>query len=128
MSIGIHRLWKDHFVRSLDPGRGDADGEDGWKILDIAGGTGDIAFRLLEHASKLKNDNRTTVTVADINSDMIAEGRKRALLTPWTTGGRLQFIEANAESMPIIPTNSVDLYTVAFGIRSTSGGVSVRYP
>ena len=118
MSLGIHRVWKDHFVRSLDPGSINADVDKGWKILDIAGGTGDIAFRLLEHASKLKSDYKTSVTVADINGDMLAEGRKRALANPLATADRLEFVEANAESMPMIPDASVDLYTVAFGIRN----------
>lgn len=115
MSLGIHRLWKDYFVRSLGPGSSDGKG---WNILDIAGGTGDIAFRMLDHATNVKGDLNTKVTVADINPDMLAEGRKRALTSPYADTDRLDFVQGNAESMPSIPSDSVDLYTVAFGIRN----------
>lgn len=118
MSLGIHRLWKDYFVRTLDPGSQEGGRGKGWSILDIAGGTGDVAFRILDHATNIHSDHNTKVTVADINPDMLAEGRKRALQTPYANTGRLDFIQANAESMPSIPPNSVDLYTVAFGIRN----------
>lgn len=125
MSLGIHRLWKDYFVRSLNPGsryaaRGTpgSEGEEGWNVLDIAGGTGDIAFRMLDHATDINHDYRTRVTVADINSDMLAEGKKRSLDTPYYNTDRLSFTQQNAQSMPSIPDNSVDLYTVAFGIRN----------
>jgi 2-methoxy-6-polyprenyl-1,4-benzoquinol methylase len=122
MSVGIHRLWKDYFVRNLNPGRNpltaSSSGEEGWNILDIAGGTGDIAFRMLDHASTINNDAHTKVTVADINPDMLAEGRKRALETPYARTPRLKFVEANAEKLDMIPDASIDLYTVAFGIRN----------
>lgn len=122
MSLGIHRLWKDYFVRSLNPGSRlphDIDNNNnGWNILDIAGGTGDIAFRMLDHATNINKDRETRVTVADINSDMLVEGKKRSLETPYYKSERLTFIQANAESMPSIPDDSVDLYTVAFGIRN----------
>jgi 2-methoxy-6-polyprenyl-1,4-benzoquinol methylase len=136
MSLGIHRLWKDHFVRNLNPGRNPltapptselSDGNKGWNILDIAGGTGDIAFRMLDHASTINNDAFTRVTVADINPDMLAEGKKRALQTPYARSPRLSFVEANAENLHMIPDNSVDLYTVAFGIRNfTHKDVALR--
>ena len=119
MSLGVHRLWKDHFVRSLNPGSrtDNLDGQ-GWKILDIAGGTGDIAFRMLDHATSINNDHQTRVTISDINPEMFAEGKKRALGTPYMSAGRLDFLEANAEKLPMIENNSIDLYTVAFGIRN----------
>jgi 2-methoxy-6-polyprenyl-1,4-benzoquinol methylase len=133
MSLGIHRLWKDHFVRSLDPGINpiifppsatESNSEsspiapNGISILDVAGGTGDIAFRMLDYCSKIHNDNSTKVTVADINPEMLAEGRKRALQTPYSRNERLNFVEVNAEDLSAIPSNSVDLCTVAFGIRN----------
>ncbi|KAI9758050.1 MAG: 2-hexaprenyl-6-methoxy-1,4-benzoquinone methyltransferase [Lichina confinis] len=140
MSLGIHRLWKDYFVRSLDPGvrlidaptpsnspSSSIDGSPttqdatrkGWKILDVAGGTGDIAFRLLDHATLIHGDRHSHVTVADINPDMLAEGRKRTTAEPraWDTS-RIDFVEANAETMQFIQDESIDLYTVAFGIRN----------
>ena len=118
MSLGIHRLWKDHFVRSLSPGTSDPSRNDGWKILDIAGGTGDIAFRMLDYATDIKGDSKTTVTVADINANMLAEGRKRGASSRYAETGRLEFIEANAEKLDMVEDGSIDLYTVAFGIRN----------
>jgi len=120
MSLGIHRLWKDRFVRSLNPGTdpSSTSPQQGWTILDIAGGTGDIALRMLDHATLINHDAHTHVTVADINAAMLSEGRKRSLATPYARSDRLRFLEANAESLPTIPTGSVDLYTVAFGIRN----------
>lgn len=124
MSLGVHRLWKDHFVRSLNPGSAlpsrdpDTPGKPGWNILDIAGGTGDIAFRMLDHATAINNDQRTRVTIGDINTDMLAEGRKRSIDTPYYNTDRLAFMEANAEHLPSVPNASVDLYTVVFGIRN----------
>lgn len=115
MSLGIHRLWKDHFVRSLNPGSisGKA-----WNILDVAGGTGDIAFRMLDHATQVNGDQDTKVTIADINVDMLAEGKRRALASRYADTARLDFVQGNAESLPLVPSDSVDLYTVAFGIRN----------
>src|SRR5436190_18792581 len=122
MSLGIHRLWKDHFVRSLNPGAryapNKAGTKQGWNILDVAGGTGDIAFRMLDHATNINHDQYTRVTIADINRDMLVEGKRRSLETPYYNTDRLAFLQANAERMPSIPDNSVDLYTVTFGIRN----------
>jgi 2-methoxy-6-polyprenyl-1,4-benzoquinol methylase len=130
MSLGIHRLWKDHFVRNLNPGRNpltSAPGATGMSILDIAGGTGDIAFRMLDHASHINHDAHTRVTVADINPAMLAEGKKRSLTTPYARSPRLSFVEANAENLSMIPDASIDLYTVAFGIRNfTHKDVALR--
>jgi 2-methoxy-6-polyprenyl-1,4-benzoquinol methylase len=116
MSLGVHRLWKDHFVRSLAPGS--TAPAKGWNILDIAGGTGDIAFRMLDYATNIKGDSETKVTISDINADMLAEGKKRSLDTVYGNSDRLSFLEANAEHLETIDSNSVDLYTVAFGIRN----------
>lgn len=120
MSLGIHRLWKDHFVRSLNPGISPlvSDQPQGLNILDVAGGTGDIAFRMLDNCTNVHGDTTSKVTIADINADMLTEGQKRAKETAYNGTGRLDFVEANAENMPQIPSYSIDLYTVAFGIRN----------
>lgn len=122
MSLGIHRLWKDYFVRDLNPGLSTSQekgsSQRGWKILDVAGGTGDIAFRMLDHASKVHGDISTHVTISDINPDMLAEGRKRSKELSYSTNGQLDFVEANAENLHGFESNSLDLYTVAFGIRN----------
>ncbi|KAF5869110.1 putative ubiquinone biosynthesis methyltransferase coq5 protein [Botrytis fragariae] len=124
MSLGIHRLWKDHFVRSINPGftppttSSTSSPSQGWKMLDIAGGTGDIAFRLLDHATNINKSPSSSITISDINPEMLAEGRKRSLQTSYAHSPRLNFLLANAESLPMVPSNSLDLYTVAFGIRN----------
>ena len=72
MSLGIHRLWKNHFVSLLDPGR-----KGPLKCIDVAGGTGDIATRILDHAREKYADRETTVEIVDINPEMLKEGMKR---------------------------------------------------
>ncbi|PSS18429.1 hypothetical protein M430DRAFT_87257, partial [Amorphotheca resinae ATCC 22711] len=129
MSLGIHRLWKDYFVRSINPGSSSSPDQpsQGWKMLDIAGGTGDIAFRLLQHCDEINNSPQSTITISDINPAMLDEGRKRSLATCYAHSPRLDFLVANAEHLDAIPDNSVDLYTVAFGIRNfTNKDVALR--
>lgn len=88
-------------------------------FLDVAGGTGDIAFGLLDHAEKHYHDTQSTMTIADINPDMLAEGKLRYAKTKWNDGkNRVQFLEQNGETMDAIPDNSKDVYTIAFGIRN----------
>lgn len=117
MSLGIHRQWKDYFVHSLNPGSSSTSSP-GWEILDVAGGTGDIAFRLLKYAADVNSNHACRVRVADINPKMLAEGKKRSLQTPYARGEQLSFLEANAEKLTMVDDNSIDLYTVAFGIRN----------
>jgi demethylmenaquinone methyltransferase/2-methoxy-6-polyprenyl-1,4-benzoquinol methylase len=101
MSGGMHRLWKDRFVRRVNPRRGD-------QILDMAGGTGDVAFRM----ERLGAD----VTVADINPAMLEVGMERAAKRGITG---LVWTEANAETLQF-PDRSFDAYTIAFGIRNVT--------
>ncbi|KAL2044739.1 hypothetical protein N7G274_002514 [Stereocaulon virgatum] len=126
MSLYIHRLWKDRFVRSLNPGlhpttattTSSSSPPQPQTLLDIAGGTGDIAFRLLSHATDINNDTMSRVIVSDINPAMLSEGKKRSLETPWAGSERLSWVEANAERLSMLDDASIDLYTVAFGIRN----------
>ncbi|KAJ4175518.1 2-hexaprenyl-6-methoxy-1,4-benzoquinone methyltransferase, partial [Fusarium falciforme] len=120
MSLGIHRLWKDYFVSSLNPGATNPPGRT-QRILDVAGGTGDIAFRMLQHAHNYNANPNVSVTVSDISPDMLAVGRHRSLALPPSHHSALSFLEANAEILPSqLEDNSLDLYTVAFGIRNFS--------
>lgn len=122
MSLGTHRLWKDYFVRSIDPGirntRKEKGQGQGQTILDIAGGTGDIAFRMLDHCTSVNNDHVSEIIISDINPDMLAEGERRAREGGHEQSGRLSWMEANAEDLSQVKDNSIDLYTVAFGIRN----------
>jgi 2-methoxy-6-polyprenyl-1,4-benzoquinol methylase len=87
-------------------------------MLDIAGGTGDIAFRLLDHATNINHSPSSTITISDINPSMLAEGKTRSLATSYANSPRLSFLVANAEELKAVESNSIDLYTVAFGIRN----------
>lgn len=118
MSFGIHRLWKDHFIKKLDIGA--APGSEPLELLDVAGGTGDIAFGLLENAMVKYGDTRSRITLADINPDMLAEGKKRFLQGKWAHEDvpRVSFLEQNGEVLDKIESESKDLYTIAFGIRN----------
>jgi len=90
-------------------------------ILDVAGGTGDIAFRMLDHATEINHDTETRVTCVDINANMLREGERRSLVdTPYGGTGRISFLVQNAETLDAIPDNSVDLYTISFGIRNVT--------
>jgi demethylmenaquinone methyltransferase/2-methoxy-6-polyprenyl-1,4-benzoquinol methylase len=104
MSAGLHRAWKDALVATLRPPHHRT-----FAHLDVAGGTGDVAFRVLEAGGP-----DVDVTVLDINADMLAVGRERA---PRRFVGQLEFVEGNAESLPFAD-KSFDAYTIAFGIRN----------
>lgn len=117
MSLYTHRLWKDHFVRTVNPGAPNSN----LSILDVAGGTGDIAFRLLEHATKLNHDNTAKVRVVDINANMLKYGKRKVDKGDqkrWQ--GRIEFTQGNAEVLDDVKDESVDLYTIAFGIRNVT--------
>jgi 2-methoxy-6-polyprenyl-1,4-benzoquinol methylase len=119
MSMGIHRLWKDHFVRKLDPGR--RAGGEPMSFLDVAGGTGDIAFRIMDHAARIHGDYESQMNIVDINPEMLAEGEKRSKeQTAYhaVDSDRITFKVQNAEILDAIPDESQDMYTVAFGIRN----------
>jgi 2-methoxy-6-polyprenyl-1,4-benzoquinol methylase len=117
MSLGIHRLWKDHFVRSLLPPSPPSSPSPPLRILDIAGGTGDIPLRFLTHPTLISNPPQ--ITISDINPSMLSAGRARFETSHPTLLPHLTFLEANAEHLPpSIAPSSIDIYTVAFGIRN----------
>lgn len=103
MSGGLHRLWKNDMVGWLAP-------RAGWRVLDVAGGTGDIAIRLRGYAP-------CEVTVCDINWRMLEEGRNRAIDRNMLHG--IEWVCGNAESLPV-PDGVYDAYTIAFGIRNVT--------
>ena len=104
MSAGLHRIWKDALVTAVRPSRTRP-----FRHLDVAGGTGDVAFRILDESGP-----HARVTVLDINGAMLKVGRERA--GP-RYQDRIDFVAANAEALPFA-AKSFDAYTVAFGIRN----------
>lgn len=108
MSGGLHRLWKEDFVTQIPAGKGNAP----FRLLDVAGGTGDIAIR---YATKF-GPNASAV-LCDISPEMLAEGRRKvrdAMLLD-----RISLVEGNAEELPF-DDKSFDAYTIAFGIRNVT--------
>jgi demethylmenaquinone methyltransferase/2-methoxy-6-polyprenyl-1,4-benzoquinol methylase len=101
MSGGMHRLWKDRFVARVKPRPGD-------HILDMAGGTGDVAFRMVRRGAR--------VTVSDINADMLKVGEQRAERRDLTS---LEWKVENAESLTFADA-AFDAYTIVFGIRNVT--------
>jgi demethylmenaquinone methyltransferase/2-methoxy-6-polyprenyl-1,4-benzoquinol methylase len=106
MSGGLHRAWKDAMVAWLAPPRRSSIP---FAVLDVAGGTGDVAFRIADRSEG------AVVTVADINPDMLAVGRERAAERQFSE--RIDFVEANAEALPF-DAGRFDAVTIAFGIRN----------
>jgi demethylmenaquinone methyltransferase / 2-methoxy-6-polyprenyl-1,4-benzoquinol methylase len=105
MSFGLHRVWKDILVAKVRPSPNRP-----FAHIDVAGGTGDVAFRVAKAGGPL-----TEVTIVDVNGDMLRVGEKRAARRPFSK--RLTFIEGNAEALPL-PDARFDAYTIAFGIRN----------
>jgi demethylmenaquinone methyltransferase/2-methoxy-6-polyprenyl-1,4-benzoquinol methylase len=104
MSGGVHRLWKDAMMDWLAP-------RPGQRLLDVAGGTGDVAFRFLKRAAG------ATAVVCDMTEPMLAEGRKRAEAD--RLAGSLDWVVGDAMALPF-PDASFDVYTISFGIRNVT--------
>lgn len=108
MSGGLHRLWKRDLISALNPPRG----QQPFRLLDVAGGTGDISFRFLDAAGGGAN-----AFVCDINEQMILVGRDRAIDRGVLDG--VEWIVGDAEKVPL-KSRSVDVYTIAFGLRNVT--------
>ncbi len=104
MSAGVHRLWKDAMMDWLAP-------RPGQRLIDVAGGTGDIAFRFLARAPG------ASAVVVDLTEPMLAEGRARAEAT--AMGGALDWVVGDAMALPFADA-SFDVYTISFGIRNVT--------
>ena len=105
MSGGVHRLWKDAFIHRIRP-------KPGLNYLDVAGGTGDIAFRI-----RRKIGAGSNIKLCDLNTEMLSVGRDRAIDKGYLDD--FEWITGNAEKLPL-PDQSVDIYTIAFGLRNVT--------
>ena len=105
MSAGVHRIWKDAMMDWLAP-------RPAQRLLDVAGGTGDIAFRFLKRAGA-----EARATVLDLTESMLAEGRQRAEAAQ--LGAQLDWVVGDAMALPF-EDNSFDVYTISFGIRNVT--------
>jgi demethylmenaquinone methyltransferase/2-methoxy-6-polyprenyl-1,4-benzoquinol methylase len=106
MSAGLHRAWKDALVTAIDPPKNDQP----FELIDVAGGTGDVAFRVVAAGGA-----GTRVTVVDVNPDMLAVGRERAVERGLDDAAA--FVTGNAEALPA-PDRRYDACSIAFGIRN----------
>ncbi|OEL33866.1 2-methoxy-6-polyprenyl-1,4-benzoquinol methylase, mitochondrial [Dichanthelium oligosanthes] len=122
MSVGLHRLWKDRLISKLNP-------FPGMKHLDVAGGTGDVAFRVLERVKSVSHramqgtltdtEEDTHIYVCDINPNMLNVGKKRAAERGYNEEHCLSWIQGDAEALSF-EDGSMDGYTIAFGIRNVT--------
>ena len=108
MSGGLHRLWKDDLINWLAPPRS----REPHRLIDVAGGTGDVALRYAQAAGK-----NCRAIVCDINAEMLELGRRRARNK--AHGEKISFVQGNAEHLPF-PEHTCDAYTIAFGIRNVT--------
>jgi demethylmenaquinone methyltransferase/2-methoxy-6-polyprenyl-1,4-benzoquinol methylase len=109
MSGGVHRLWKAAFIDAVRPRPGEL-------LLDVAGGTGDIAFRFLERA-RAQPGPAARALICDLTEGMVAVGRDRAIDRGIVAG--IGHVVGNAESLPVAD-RSVDVYTISFGLRNVT--------
>jgi demethylmenaquinone methyltransferase/2-methoxy-6-polyprenyl-1,4-benzoquinol methylase len=105
MSGGLHRVWKSAMVTALNPPRRGRS----WRLIDVAGGTGDIAFRVAD-----RSKGHAEISVVDTSSAMLAVGRE---LADKRGGDKIEFRSGNAEALPY-PAAGFDAYAIAFGIRN----------
>lgn len=110
MSGGLHRIWKDRFVRMIRP-------RPEHRILDVAGGTGDIAFRMQRKRQQRTPNHQSPITICDLTPAMLEAGRDRAIDKGWVD--EFEWISGNAEDLPF-PDNHFDIYTIAFGLRNVT--------
>lgn len=120
MSGGSHRLWKKRMVQEINFSK-----DQEYKVIDVAGGTGDIAFRIIDKANR--ENTKTQVEIVDINQEMLDVGKKRAIDSNYFS--QANFTTCSGESL-VFEDNFFDFYTIAFGIRNFTNidkGLSEAY-
>ena len=111
MSGFTHRLWKDQFIRKMNP-------LPGTELLDVAGGTGDISFRFLDF-TRNRGDLKSTATICDLSREMIEEGKKKSQALQAADKARLSWVHGDALELPF-ENEQFDVYSIAYGIRNVT--------
>ncbi|KAJ2062835.1 hypothetical protein GGI17_002120 [Coemansia sp. S146] len=111
MSLGMNQYWKKRFVRLMSPTAG-------LKMIDVAGGTGQIARNYLEYQDSINNDSSSSVHVVDLNDQMLRVGRHRLASSQWMKDGRISFAQGSAENLVNIADNSFDIYSISAGMHN----------
>ncbi|KAI8318491.1 hypothetical protein GQ54DRAFT_300282, partial [Martensiomyces pterosporus] len=111
ISLGSHIRLKKAFIKKMAPSPGE-------QLLDVAGGTCDIAECYLKYQDKVNGDRTSTVHVVDFNPGMLSVGKRRLADTQWMRDGRVTFAQGDAENLVDIPDNSFDAYTISFGMHN----------
>ncbi|KAI8321469.1 hypothetical protein GQ54DRAFT_297962 [Martensiomyces pterosporus] len=111
ISLGGYIRLKKAFIKKMAPSPGE-------KLLDVAGGTCDIAECYLKYQDKVNGDRKSTVHVVDFNPGMLSVGKRRLADTQWMRDGRITFAHGDAENLVDIPDNSFDAYTISLGMHN----------
>ncbi|KAJ2687650.1 2-hexaprenyl-6-methoxy-1,4-benzoquinone methyltransferase [Coemansia spiralis] len=111
MSLGLNQYWKKKFVRLMSPAAG-------LKMIDMAGGTGQIARNYLEYQDLVNNDKSSSVHVVDLNEQMLRVGRHRFSSSQWTKDRRISFAQGSAENLVNVADNSFDIYSISAGMHN----------
>ncbi|KAJ1931927.1 2-hexaprenyl-6-methoxy-1,4-benzoquinone methyltransferase, partial [Linderina pennispora] len=90
----------------------------GVKLLDMAAGTGDATVLFFDYQDNVNQDTKSTVTMVDLNANMLELGKKRLGNTRWSADGRIEYMQGNAEHMPEIPDNTFDIYCCISGFHN----------
>ncbi|KAJ1740350.1 hypothetical protein LPJ79_005053 [Coemansia sp. RSA 1821] len=111
ISLWMNKPWKQRFVQQIQAKPGD-------KMLDVAGGTCEVAKRYLQYQDSVNNDQTSSVHVVDFNKNMLLVGQRRLAGSDWIRNGRITFAQGNAEDLRDVPDNSVDIYCISAGMHN----------
>ncbi|KAJ2149886.1 hypothetical protein J3F82_004314 [Coemansia sp. RSA 637] len=111
ISMSMNKRWKQRFIEQMRPMPGD-------KMLDVAGGTCEVARRYLQYQDTVNHDMTSSVHVVDFNDSMLQVGRRRMAQSSWMDNERVTFAQGNAEDLADVPDNSVDIYCISAGMHN----------